>query len=192
MPTFMETAQQLFSWPHFLLPKYLRHTKEEPCSKINSYQTTSSCSELPCSILYSYQHFGFVCLFTLVTPLYLCVVSALDIPILVQDVLSSFMFFPCIREVGDKFRWGLSFFIHFEPNFFFQQTPVLLLTGLLQFMICHHYLATAPKGLSRTHQANLRNVQKLILLQISHVFHSKYGLNILLRTLLPHCFPWVW
>lgn len=90
----------------------------------------------------------------LVTPLYLSVVSALDILILVWDVLSSFMFFPDIREVGEKFRWGPAFFIHFKPNFFLQQIPVLLLTGLLQFMICHHYLATAPKGLPQTNASS--------------------------------------
>lgn len=89
----------------------------------------------------------------MVTPSYLGVVSALDIPILVRDVLSSFMVFACVREVGDKFRWGPFFFIHFEHNFFLQLTPVLLLTGLLRFMVYHHCLATAPMGLSRTHQA---------------------------------------
>lgn len=40
---------------------------------------------------------------------------------------------------------------------------------------------------------NLQSLlQKLLLSQISGVFHSKYSLNFIPGTLPPHCFPWVW
>lgn len=40
---------------------------------------------------------------------------------------------------------------------------------------------------------NLQSLlQKLLLSEISSVFHSKYGLSFVPGTLPPHRFPWVW
>lgn len=180
----MLQKEQLFSWPHFLLPAHLRHAKKRPCSKrwvTNKpqalaqnyhvvfytqwcgtfvYSGNSSVSQRGTSP--SHPHSGMGC------DELLCVFSS-------------------CKGSWCSVQMGPSSFIHSELSFLLVQTQCCL------SFWCHHYVATAPKGSTWTHQAQTpKSPPKLLLSQLSGVCHTKYSLNFVLGTLPPLCFPWVW